>query len=599
MGFTQVMRDNGSKSPPLFPASVLPAIAVGLLPVFALLAWRWSGAASPDLMMAAGSALLAVGLPLWHARRANMAWRAAAGEIRAASAESSRAIHFDSHPLPMWVYDVQTLRIVDVNQAAIAMYGYARDAFLKLSIADLRPSEDVAALKQRIARLGESGEYDASRWRHRIANGQLVTVDVYGRLLPGSDGARRVVCVIDRSAEQDALEALLRLRADLEATVAHRTAELESREATYRVLAELSPQILWQADGHGRITYVSHSWNELVGVVDDDGKPRWLAAMHPDDRPATLAAFEAAARDGGQMRVRRRFRTPQGGYRTFLSVGAPVPGPDGRFGGWVGVDTDISELEHRATRLMQTNADLESMSYTVSHDLRGPVQVIKGFVDAVLSNRVGRVDEAARQALVRVLRNAERMDELITDLLALSRLSHETLDLRPVDPVALAGEVAVLVQDRHAERSVECMAEWVGDTASGRAGVLLADRRLLRVVLENLIGNAVKFTPGSAPCRVDVQARRTHDAVILGVADRGVGFPAELTERLFRPFQRLHSGEQFPGTGIGLATVHRIVQLHGGTIEGRNREGGGALFEVLLPLRTEAQTSHSGQTKTP
>ena len=586
--------------PPPLPAPVLPAIAVGLLPVLALLVWRWSGDALPDLMMAAGCALLAVGLPLWHARRANMGLRAGAGAAGAASTESSRAAYFDSHPLPMWVYEVQTLRIVDVNEAAITMYGYARDEFLKLSIADLRPPEDVASLKQRIARLGASGEDDASRWRHRVANGQMITVDVYGRPLPGSGGSLRIVCAIDRSAEQDALEALLRLRAELETTVARRTAELEAREATYRVLAELSPQILWQADARGRITYVSRSWHELVGVVDDDGKqPRWLAAMHPDDRPSTLAAFEAALREGGQMRVRRRFRTPQGGYRTFLSVGAPVPGPDGRFGGWVGVDTDISELERHATRLMQTNADLESMSYTVSHDLRSPVQVIKGFVDAVLSNRIGHVDEAARQALVRVLRNAERMDELITDLLALSRLSHETLDLQPVDPVALAGEVAVLVQDRHPERSVKCVAEWVDETACDRAGVLLADRRLLRVVLENLIGNAVKFTPGGTPCRVDVQARRTHDAVILGVADRGVGYPAELAERLFRPFQRLHSGEQFPGTGIGLATVHRIVQLHGGTIEGRNREGGGALFEVLLPLRTEAQTSRPGQTKTP
>jgi PAS domain S-box-containing protein len=410
---------------------------------------------------------------------------------------------------------------------------------------------------------------------------------VYGRALESS-GTLRIVCAIDRSAEQDALDALLRLRSDLEATVARRTAELASREATYRVLADLSPQILWQADPTGRITYVSKSWHQLVGRVADDGKmPRWLAATHPDDRAATLAAFETASHSGEPLRVRRRYRSPQGGYRAFLSVGAPVRGPDGCFAGWVGVDTDVSELESHATRLAQTNADLEAMSYTVSHDLRAPVQVIRGFVEAVLSNRMGRVDDAAaRGALERVLRNALRMDELITDLLALSRLSRETLRLESVDPLALARDVGVLVADRHPGRTIEWAAE--GQDGAGGAVALRADRRLLQVVFENLFDNAVKFTPGSHACCVEVRAQRSHDTVVLQVCDRGVGFPVELAERLFRPFQRLHAGSRFPGTGIGLATVRRIVQLHGGTIGGRNRDGGGAVFEICLPSRHEA-----------
>lgn len=559
-------------------------MAIGLMPVLALVAWRWNSAASLDVTMAAGCVLHAIGLPLWHAWRLRTRLQPAVAAVDGQAARDRAS--FDVHPLPTWIYDVGTLRVVDVNRAAVTKYGYSREQFLQRSITDLRPAQDVEALKECATQAAMGALSDGGRWRHQTASGQLITVDVYECSLDFSGSTLRIVCAIDRSAEQDALDALQGLRADLEATVVQRTAELKSREETYRVLAELSPQILWQADSKGKVTYVSRSWNELVGVVAEDGKsPRWLAAMHPDDRAGTLAAFEAASGNGQQMRVRRRFRSPQGGYRPFLSVGAPVPGPDGSFGGWVGVDTDISELERHAVRLAQTNADVESMSYTVSHDLRAPVQVIRGFVEAILSNRIGRVDDAARGALVRVQRNALRMDELITDLLALSRLSHETVRLQCIDPLALARDAIVRVQDRHPGRVIEWITEWRAGQRPQDPATAWADRRLLQVVLENLLDNAVKFTVGTQPCRIEVLAYCTHDATVLRVRDRGVGFPAEMAERLFRPFQRLHPRDRFRGTGVGLATAKRIVQLHGGTIDGRNRNSGGAVFEIRLPLQ--------------
>ncbi len=562
--------------------AVLCQIAIGLLPVLGILVWRWHHAAPMDAVMAAGCGLAAIGLPLWHAQRSRheRAVRQATGE---AATCCSGVI--DSHALPMWIYDVRTLRIVDVNEAAIALYGYAREAFLQRSITDLRPPQEQALLRERIARIvDDCAAPDQHRWRHRLADGSLITVDVYGRWL-GPGRTLRVVCAIDRSAEQDALEALLCLRAELEQTVADRTAELEAREATYRLLAELSPQILWRADVRGRITYVSNSWHRLVGMVEGrGGMPRWMAAMHPDDRAATLQAFEAASCDGQPMRVRRRYRSPGGGYRTFLSVGVPVPSPTGRFSGWVGVDTDITELEQHATRLAQTNAELETMSYTVSHDLRAPVQVIKGFVDAVLDGQIGHVDAPARGALVRVQRNAQRMDELLTDLLALSRLAHTTLHPQRLDPLGLARDTALLMQDRYRQRAMEFEVAWTDAPAPAAPALLWADRRLFQAALENLFDNAVKYTPGPQACRIEVLAHCTHDHLVLRVCDRGVGFPEDLADRLFRPFQRLHSADQFTGSGVGLATVQRIIHLHDGTIDGHNREGGGALFTLRMPL---------------
>jgi len=219
--------------------------------------------------------------------------------------------------------------------------------------------------------------------------------------------------------------------------------------------------------------------------------------------------------------------------------------------------------------------ELDTLSYSVSHDLRAPVQVIRGFVDALLAGQAGTIDIAAHQVLERVRHNAERMDEVMTELLALSRLSRETLRCERFDPIHLAGGVLDGVRDRYPDRVIECR-------ASGSVE-LVADRRLVGVMLDSLVDNAAKFSAAGPVCQVELHLRCERNEVVLEVSDRGVGFPSELAPRLFRPFQRLHSNGRFAGSGIGLARAASIARLHGGTIGGRNRDGGGAVFEVRMP----------------
>lgn len=223
----------------------------------------------------------------------------------------------------------------------------------------------------------------------------------------------------------------------------------------------------------------------------------------------------------------------------------------------------------------------DSLTYSVSHDLRAPVQVIRGFVDALLAGQVGMVDRAAYHVLERVRRNAERMDELMSELLALSRLSRETLRCERFDPIGLVHGVVDGVRHRYPGRVIECR-------ASGSVE-LVADRRLVRVMLDSLLDNAAKFSTAGPVCQVELRSRCERDEVVLEVCDRGVGFPSELAPRLFRPFQRLHANGRFAGSGIGLARAARIAHLHGGSIGGRNRDGGGAVFEVRMPQRHDTQ----------
>jgi PAS domain S-box-containing protein len=394
---------------------------------------------------------------------------------------------------------------------------------------------------------------------------------------PGRAG-HGLLLLRDRSVERRAAQALRDANARLERVVGERTAALARSEQQYRVLADLSPQILWQADREGRVSYLNRAWHELVGPREGGWLGlRWMDALHPDDVAASMDAITTGLRDGQPWQARRRFKSAGGAYRSLLGVAAPLRSESGAVEGWVGVEADITELERHAARLQQLNAELETFSYTVSHDLRAPVHVVKGFVEALLAGQVGQIDEQARGYLERVLRGARRMDELIADLLALARLSRETLQLSRFDPGELALALVEAIQERYPGRVIEC-------STSGGGLLIEADRRLFQVMLENLLDNAAKFSAGRPVCRIELSWQREREEVVLELADNGVGFPPEFTHRLFRPYQRLHAQGDFPGNGIGLATVARIVQLHGGTISAHNREQGGTLFRIRLPL---------------
>lgn len=228
-----------------------------------------------------------------------------------------------------------------------------------------------------------------------------------------------------------------------------------------------------------------------------------------------------------------------------------------------------------AEELERRNRELEAFSYSVSHDLRAPLRAIDGFSEMLEQDQAARLDDEGREHLRRVRAAARRMSELIDDLLSLSRVSRTELARVSVD----LGVVARAVAGQLAP-GVELV---VGD-----AMVVDADPRLMRVVFENLLGNAWKFTSKVERPRVEVGAAREGDAVAYFVRDNGAGFNEAYASKLFSPFQRLHSEREFPGTGIGLATVQRIVDRHGGRVWARGEVGRGATFFFTIGrARTE------------
>ena len=363
------------------------------------------------------------------------------------------------------------------------------------------------------------------------------------------------------------------LNAGLEARIAERTAELARQEQLYRALAEQAPEVVWNTDAEGRVTFVNRAWYELVGGTPQD----WLghsgmAVIHPDDRAEVAANWVRSSEALSTYTGVRRVKARDGSYHTMSYKAAPVLDDEGRLVFWVGIDADITELKAIERALRSSNQELEAFSYSVSHDLRAPLGAVSGFARALELKLENHPDERAHHYLARIQAGVGKMEQLIEALLSLAKVVRAPLNYGPADLSAIARETLEGLQMQHPERQAVVRVE-EGLVAQG-------DARLLRVLLENLLGNAWKFTAQRE--RTEIEVGRLNGGSAFFVRDNGVGFDMAYAGKLFTAFQRLHTEAEFPGTGIGLATVRRIVARHQGRVWAESRLGEGTTFFFAL-----------------
>jgi signal transduction histidine kinase len=237
-----------------------------------------------------------------------------------------------------------------------------------------------------------------------------------------------------------------------------------------------------------------------------------------------------------------------------------------------------SELEQRVVdrtaQLTAANQELEAFSYSVSHDLRAPLRAMEGFSNLLLNDSPDQLNEQSRNYLNRIQAAARVMDQLISDLLKLSRVTRSDFVRQQVDLTALANEVAGELQRQEPHRLVEFIIS--PDL------IVYGDQHLLKIVLDNLLSNAFKFTSKSEQACIQVGVTERSGEQVFYVRDNGVGFDMAYKTKLFTPFQRLHKAQDFPGTGIGLVTVYRIITRHGGRIWPEAQLNQGATFYFTL-----------------
>jgi light-regulated signal transduction histidine kinase (bacteriophytochrome) len=237
-----------------------------------------------------------------------------------------------------------------------------------------------------------------------------------------------------------------------------------------------------------------------------------------------------------------------------------------------------ADLEARVTERTQqleaANRELESFAYAVSHDLRAPLRSLSGFSQILRESSTGELDDKARHYLQRIHESSLRMSSLIEDLLGLSRITRSEFLLRDGNLSQIAADSAATIRERHPQRAVAI--KIAPDMP------LAGDLRLLRVAMDNLIDNAFKYTAHTDLAEIEIGVQASEGGPVYYVRDNGVGFDMQYAGKLFAPFQRLHSEAQFPGTGIGLVTVQRILARHGGRIWVEAKPNEGATFYFTL-----------------
>jgi signal transduction histidine kinase len=234
-------------------------------------------------------------------------------------------------------------------------------------------------------------------------------------------------------------------------------------------------------------------------------------------------------------------------------------------------------LQRHSEELAAANKELETFSYSVSHDLRAPLNAIRGLSDILMEDYSDKFNEDAKDLLKKITASTEKMSALINDILSLAKISRETMNCREIDLCPIAESVVNELRLAEPQRNIEIII--------AAALSVFADAQLMRIALSNLIGNAWKYTGKNPSARIEIGAMTTENEHIFFVRDNGTGFPMSHAHKLFQPFQRLHSASQFPGTGIGLATVYKIILRHGGRIWAESEIDKGSTFYFTLKCK--------------
>ncbi|MGE0685774.1 MAG: PAS domain S-box protein [Dehalococcoidia bacterium] len=349
----------------------------------------------------------------------------------------------------------------------------------------------------------------------------------------------------------------------------HAEAAVRQSEERFRTLTTTAPVGIIVTDRSGNCLFVNEHWLHLTGLTNaEEALGRgWVKTLHPEDRDRIIQEWSTYAAKGGSHSSEYRHLRPNGVVVWAKGAATELSGSDGELTGYIGTITDITALKH-AEQLKDQFLSL------VSHELRTPLATIYGS-SRLLKERFERIPESDRaELLADVVSEAERLQRIIENLLLLTRLDATGFEPEPVALPVIVRQTLEKVKARAPHRNFRVAVE-------DDVPIILANPTYVELVLENLLGNALKYSP--ADTLVDVQVRKQDGGTAVVIGDRGIGIDDEQAERLFEAFYRSKQARSLAsGVGIGLAVCKRVIEVQGGTIWGRPRDGGGSEFGFLL-----------------
>lgn len=460
-----------------------------------------------------------------------------------------------------------------------------------------RPMWGEPALERGTYRVADSVDHSPRTYGwHRLASGLVVSIGLADAsvLAPLAPALRRNLMVTGGISLLLLLFGGVIAHNQLRAVRAQRA--LSASEARLREAQQLARLGSWSLNLQTDEAVWSDEVYRIFEVDPARTKPsfkRFLEWVHPDDREKVRNAFEASVRHRKPYNVVHRLLLPGGRLKYVREIGVTEYEGDRPLRS-MGTMLDITEvraaqlalqqlndeLETRVTErtreLAQLNRELEAFAYSVSHDLRTPLRSINGYACVLEEEEATALSPQGRQHLKRIQDGSRRMGQLITDLLSLAHLSRAPVHQVVVNLTELAWTIAGELQRGQPEREVD----WYFEEELHA----MADPGLIRVVLQNLLGNAWKYTGKTPQAQISLtREATTHGMSTFCVRDNGAGFDMAYASQLFQPFKRLHGHLEFEGSGVGLATVSRVVRRHGGDVHGEGAVGNGAAFYFSLP----------------
>ncbi|MBW4446915.1 MAG: PAS domain S-box protein [Spirirestis rafaelensis WJT71-NPBG6] len=477
---------------------------------------------------------------------------------------------FEVNPHPLWVYDLENLNFLAVNEVAIKQYGYSQSEFLSMTIKDIRPPEEIPALLNRIPGLRWADKRFATR-RHKKRDGTEIDVEITSHELTFKGRPARLVLARDITQEKQAQEALA------------------NSEEKFRQIAENIHEIFWMRDAKSDIVlYVNPAYEKIWGRSCESlytNPQSFLDAVHPEDKSRVIGNINKNVKK--EFEIEYRIVRPDDSVRWVWEHSFPIKNGLGKIYRRAVVTQDITERKRaeEVQRNLEKELELNELKIRffsmVSHEFRTPLSTILISAQLLENSNKEWSEEKKLKNLERIQSSAKTMTQLLTDILTLTRAEAGKLEFRP-QPLDLEDFCFSLLEEIKFSTRAQKDILFVSECSQRIAWM---DEKMLRSIVTNLVDNAIKYSPDDSQIYFTLAAESGQ--AIFQIQDQGIGICKEEEEQLYQAFQRGENVGDVTGTGLGLAVVKKCVELHGGSIKLESKLGVGTTFTVRIPWKTD------------
>ena len=497
-----------------------------------------------------------------------------AAEAALEASQEKYKILFNHHPFPMFIYDIEDHRVIEVNDAAIAHYGFCKEEFLNMKATDLLQEDEVKQFFDYYETRENNFLPRKGTWIHKKKNKELFPAEVTANFIEFQGIQARLISVIDRTEQVKAEK------------------ELIKTNERYKYLSLATFDAIWDLDlksnevEWGEGVKRMFQLGDLSGMKKMDG---WLNHLHAEDRERVEAKLQSHfSEKESHWEDEYRVKTVGNTYKYISARGYTIYDENNTPARMIGAMQDLTErkahenmleqlnynLEKRAKELSESNAELERFAYVTSHDLQEPLRMVTSFLQLLEKRYKDKLDQKAHEYIGYAVDGAERMKRLILDLLEYSRVNSSVIEKEDVDVNDVIEDLRLTYKN--------LLQETNGTINSDKLPLVKGNKTQILQLFQNLIGNAFKYKSERPPV-IDISYKEDNNFYKFSVTDNGIGIDPKFFQKIFIIFQRLHKREQYSGTGIGLAICKKIVEKHGGKIWVSSAPDHGSTFYFTIP----------------